>query len=61
MTNQRIFKSTVFFLIVALVIGSIAVVALAKNGGNNKINSGSCYQYGNQPQDCQEDSPLDTI
>lgn len=50
MMNQRIFKSTVFFLIVALTIGSIAVIALAKNGGNDNGKPGGGWQHGNQVQ-----------
>jgi len=40
----------VFFLIIALTIGSIAVIALAKNGGNGKGNSGEGWQRGNLVQ-----------
>ncbi len=47
MRKQRILKSTIFFLIIALVITSLAVVVFAKNGGNGQGKVGGGLQQGN--------------
>ncbi|GAB4114758.1 MAG: hypothetical protein Kow00103_08980 [Candidatus Caldatribacteriota bacterium] len=50
MRKQAILKSAIFFLIIALVITSLAVVVFAKNGGNGKGKAGGGLQQGNLNQ-----------